>query len=119
MTEWLEALPDAGEQRALDAWAIDTLGIPGADLMERAGSGLTRVCMERAPAGTAAVVCGGGNNGGDGLVAARLMRELGREVNVLMVGDPSRLQGDAKLNYDRLPGPAPEPFTPAALAGAT
>jgi ADP-dependent NAD(P)H-hydrate dehydratase / NAD(P)H-hydrate epimerase len=120
MRHWLEALPDAAQQRALDAWAIDDLGIPGLELMERAGAGLARVCLERAPAGTVAVVCGAGNNGGDGLVAARLMKEQGREVNVLMLADPGALRGDALANYERLaPGVSPVPFSERALSGAT
>jgi hydroxyethylthiazole kinase-like uncharacterized protein yjeF len=118
LPEWLEALPDAAEQRALDAWAIEDRGIPGADLMERAGAGLARVCTERVPDGPVAVVCGRGNNGGDGLVTARLLREQGREVSVLLLADPQELRGDARLNLERLPGAPPEPFTPAGLGAA-
>ena len=63
------------EQRALDEWAIGERGIPGVDLMERAGTGLADLVGELAPAGRIVAVCGKGNNGGDGLVAARLLRD--------------------------------------------
>ena len=86
--------------------------------MERAGEGLARVCAELAPAGRVAVVCGRGNNGGDGLVTARLLRDHGREVAVLMLADRAEIQGDAKLDLERLPGPEPIPFDPEALDGA-
>ena len=68
LPDWLDRLPDASEQRALDEWAIGERGIPGIELMERAGTGLADLVGEVAPAGRVAVVCGKGNNGGDGLV---------------------------------------------------
>jgi NAD(P)H-hydrate epimerase len=64
------------------------------------------------------VVIGKGNNGGDGLVAARLLREDGHEVDVLAVGNPDELQGDAARNLFRLPGEQPRDFTPEALRGS-
>ena len=64
------------------------------------------------------VVCGGGNNGGDGLVAARLLREQGRETSVLLLGDPDQLRGDARTNLERLTGAPPEPFESSRLVGA-
>jgi NAD(P)H-hydrate epimerase len=118
LPDWLEPLPDASEQRALDEWAIKELGIPGLELMERAGSGLAKLVKERAPEGTVAVVCGKGNNGGDGYVAARALREQGRSVRVLTLVDPTELQGDARTNFERLPGPPPEPFAPDSLESA-
>jgi NAD(P)H-hydrate epimerase len=118
MPAWLEPLPDAAEQRALDAWAIGELGIPGVELMERAGTGLAAVVTELISAGRVVVVCGKGNNGGDGLVAARILREQGREVDVLILGAPEEYKGDARANLERLPGAAPQPFTPGALTGA-
>ena len=112
---WLEPIPDAAEQRALDEWAIGERGIPGVELMERAGGGLARLVEERAPAGRVVVVCGKGNNGGDGLVVARVLRSQGREVSVLLTGAADDFRGDALTNLERLPGPAPEPFSEAAL----
>ena len=115
---WLDPLPDAEQQRALDTWAIEQLGIPGLDLMELAGSGLADLAGGLVPAGPMVVVCGKGNNGGDGLVAARVLRQRGRELRVLLLADPGELQGDARVNCERLPGPPPEPFTEAALQHA-
>jgi NAD(P)H-hydrate epimerase len=86
--------------------------------MERAGIGLARVVTSVAKPGPIRIVVGKGNNGGDGLVVARLLREEGREVDVLATGDMSELEGDARANLERLPGPAPEPFDAGRLAGS-
>jgi ADP-dependent NAD(P)H-hydrate dehydratase / NAD(P)H-hydrate epimerase len=115
---WLEPLPDSEQQRALDTWAIEQVGIPGIDLMELAGAGLADLAGGLIPVGPIAVVCGKGNNGGDGLVAARVLRQRGREVRVLLLGDPGELEGDAKTNLDRLPEDGPEPFSEATLRHA-
>src|SRR5207302_274292 len=64
------------------------------------------------------VVCGKGNNGGDGLVCARVLRDQGREVEVLTLGEPEEYQGDARTNLQRLPGAEPRGFAPHRLAGA-
>jgi NAD(P)H-hydrate epimerase len=119
LPDWLEPLPDAAQQRALDEWAITEGKVPGIELMERAGSGLAEVVLERCPTGRLLVVCGKGNNGGDGLVAARLLREWGRDVDVRLLGDAADLHGDALANYERLPGKAPEPFAVEALTDAS
>src|SRR5947209_19243067 len=119
LPDWLEPLPDASQQRALDEWAITEMGIAGLELMERAGTGLAEPVMDLASTGTVAVVCGKGNNGGDGLVCARYLLEYGRDVRVLMLSDPEELQGDALVNARRLPSHATEPFSPAALDGAS
>jgi hydroxyethylthiazole kinase-like uncharacterized protein yjeF len=118
LPDWLDPLPDAREQRALDEWAIGELGIPGVELMERAGIGLADLVAEEAPSGRVVVVCGKGNNGGDGLVAARVLRQRGREVSVLLLGAAEELRGEAKANLERLPGPQPAPFEAGELAGA-
>jgi NAD(P)H-hydrate epimerase len=118
LPDWLDPLPDAGEQRALDEWAIGERGIAGIELMERAGTGLAELTGELAPVGRIAVVCGKGNNGGDGLVAARVLRERGRGVDVLLLGDPGELRGDAAANLARLPGDPPVPFSADGLLGA-
>ena len=112
---WLEPLPDAAQQRATDAWAINDRGIASLELMERAGAGLAEVVRQRAPEGRIVVVAGKGNNGGDGLVVARLLREAGREVDVLLLGAGEELSGDARVNFDRLGEPHPRPFEPGAL----
>jgi ADP-dependent NAD(P)H-hydrate dehydratase / NAD(P)H-hydrate epimerase len=115
---WLQPLPDAAGQRAIDSWAIERRDIPGLTLMERAGAGMAEIVGAQVPDGRIVVVCGGGNNGGDGLVVARLLRDAGRDVTVLLLGDPQGLKGDAAVNLRVLPGPPPEPFAAAALSGA-
>ena len=118
LPDWLEPLPDAAEQRALDEWAIGERGIPGLDLMERAGAGLADLVGELVPAGRIVAVCGNGNNGGDGFVAARLLRDRGREVDVVLLGDVEDLRGDARINAERLPGAPPMALAASALDGA-
>ena len=115
LPEWCLPLPDAATMRAIDRWAIDDEGVPSLDLMERAGTGVARAVEELAPDGPVTVVCGKGNNGGDGLVAARLLREAGREVLVLTIGSPEELVGDARENLLRLPGAPPARFDAGGL----
>jgi ADP-dependent NAD(P)H-hydrate dehydratase / NAD(P)H-hydrate epimerase len=93
--------------RAVDRWAIEERGIGGADLMERAGAGVARAVERLAPDGPVTVVCGKGNNGGDGLVVARLLRDSGREVHVVSTAPSDEFSGDARTNLERLPGSAP------------
>lgn len=89
--------------QACDRAAIEEYRIPGAVLMENAGlqvlDALHEINGGAAPLSTA-VVCGRGNNGGDGFVVARHLHNLGREAVVYLVGDPETLSGDARLNYD-------------------
>src|SRR3954447_13836749 len=119
LPDWLPPLYEAGEMRAVDKWAIEEQGVPSLDLMERAGIGLARITAELAtPGRPIRVVVGKGNNGGDGLVSAGLLGEEGREVDVLITGDPADLKGDARANLDRLPGPGPAPFEAAGLDGS-
>lgn len=94
---FLRALPDAEQQRAIDRWAIEELGMN--DLMERAGAGLAEVVGRVAPAGRVVIACGKGNNGGDGRVAARVLREAWREVRVLEApfDDLEALEGAAVI----------------------
>jgi NAD(P)H-hydrate epimerase len=119
LPDWLEPLPDADEQRALDEWAIEERGIPSLELMERAGTGLADLVDELVVGGEIAVVCGKGNNGGDGYVAARVLRSRGRTVRVLTLAPVEELKGDALENAQRLPGDSPEEFSAGALDGAT
>jgi len=104
---WLTPLPDAKAMRATDRWAIDEQGVPGLDLMERAGAAVVRAVERLVPDGPVTVVCGKGNNGGDGLVVARLLRDAGREVTLVCVAAPEELSGDAARNLERLPGAGP------------
>lgn len=112
---WTQPLLAAERSRAADRWAIEEHGIPSLDLMESASAGLAELVQEVAPSGLVAVVCGAGNNGGDGYACARLLREDWREVRVLAVGEP---RGDAAIQRRRLPGDPPLAFDSAALEGA-
>jgi ADP-dependent NAD(P)H-hydrate dehydratase / NAD(P)H-hydrate epimerase len=107
LPDWCVPLLDAETMQAVDRWAIDERGVPSLDLMERAGAGVARVVEELAPDGPVTVVCGKGNNGGDGLVATRLLRQAGRAVTVLTAAAPEELRGDARENLLRLPGDPP------------
>lgn len=90
------ALYRAAQVRELDRTAIEDYGIPGAELMERAGRVAYRLLRERWPdARRVTVLCGVGNNGGDGFVVARCAQMDGLGVRVLQLGDTQRLQGDA------------------------
>jgi NAD(P)H-hydrate epimerase len=104
---WLLPLLDAETMRGVDSWAIEDRGVASLDLMERAGAGVARALERAWPDGPVTVVCGKGNNGGDGLVVARLLRESGREVRVVCVAPPQELSGDARANLERLPGLGP------------
>ncbi len=115
---WLDPLYDAQEMRALDAWAVEEQGVPALELMERAGIGLARAVVEVARPGPVRILVGKGNNGGDGLVVARLLREEGREVGVIAPAPLDGLAGDAAANLERLPGAPPEPLAPGGLDGS-
>ena len=118
LPDWLDPLYEAAEMRAADEWAIERDGVPSLDLMERAGVGLARLAAVVAEPGPIRIVIGKGNNGGDGLVAARLLRQEGREVDVLGAGALDELRGDPLANLERLPGPPPETFRADALSGS-
>ena len=76
----------------------------GIEMMERAGRAVAEAAGRLAPRGRVLVLAGPGNNGGDGYVVARLLRGQGREVEVLALGDPARLAGDAATARDRWGG---------------
>ncbi len=116
--DWLTPLSDAERSRAADAWAIETLAIPGLQLMEQAAIGVADYVQRYVAAGRVVVVCGGGNNGGDGYAVARLLRGAGREVRVLHAGKLQQLSGDARWQLEGLPGEPPIAFAPELLAGA-
>jgi NAD(P)H-hydrate epimerase len=85
----------------IDAWAIHKLGIPGPVLMENAGRGCVDVLENYFELEDikAFIVCGKGNNGGDGFVVARHLANRGAEVKIALLGNTSDLKGDALLNY--------------------
>ena len=119
MTELLTA----AQMRAIEQAAIESGQVTGLELMERAGQGVVEAIFEEWPEldrrGAnpshspeylgpderdplrAVVLCGPGNNGGDGFVVARLLRGLGWEVGVFLHGDPEKLPSDARVNYER------------------
>ena len=87
------------EVRELDRRATAEAQIPSLELMERAGHGATELVVTRFPAARAVVVvCGTGNNGGDGFVVARKLRAHGKSAQVFLLGDAARLRGDALTN---------------------
>ncbi|HEY7724517.1 MAG TPA: NAD(P)H-hydrate dehydratase [Anaeromyxobacteraceae bacterium] len=88
-------LVGAAEMRAIDEAAIAGLGIPGMELMERAGAAVARAAAELAPRGRVVACCGAGNNGGDGWVAARILWQAGRDVVACALVPREALRGDA------------------------
>lgn len=115
------ALYSAAQLRELDRIASEAVGIPGYTLMTRAGECSWGCLREYWPAARAiAVVCGTGNNGGDGFVVARLALVAGWRVTLLQVGASDRIRGDALLAREAFIAAGGEiaAFTPAALQGA-
>ncbi|MHA1559083.1 MAG: NAD(P)H-hydrate dehydratase [Alphaproteobacteria bacterium] len=94
-------------------------GVSGQSLMERAGAAVTAVAKRLWPGGKIVVLSGPGNNGGDGWIAARLLRDLGFQITVAAAGDRGRLSGDAKRAAEQFDGevlPAePDTFEGAGL----
>ena len=92
--------------RATERTAIESGAVSGLTLMERAGEAVVEALLAEWPAweaspGRAVVLCGPGNNGGDGYVIARLLQRRGWQVRVFALGDPARLPPDARVNHDR------------------
>src|SRR5262245_8899334 len=94
-------LVTAAEMRALDHHTIEGLGVPAELLMELAGAAVAREVEERRRGAPVWVFCGAGNNGGDGLVAARLLQLRGAPVRVVPVGDPAAWRGETAANAAR------------------
>ena len=93
----------AAEMAAVDRRTVEEFGVPVATLMENAGGAVARFCLRRYPAARRVVVlCGKGNNGGDGMVAARVMAGAGVEVAVWLLGRADELKGDAAGALARL-----------------
>ena len=87
----------AAEMREIDRVTIEEYGVAGSVLMERAGAAVAAKAMELFPGKRALVLCGGGNNGGDGLVAAINLRNEGYTVNVIMLAEADKLSQDCSL----------------------
>jgi NAD(P)H-hydrate epimerase len=101
MDAWLSPLYDADGMRALDRWAIEEMGVPSLELMEAAGRAVAEAVGELALDGPVRVICGKGNNAGDGLVAARYLSEAGFEVEALLLWPAEELSRDAAANLER------------------
>ncbi len=101
MEPWLRPLFDADVMRAVDAWAIEEAGASSLELMEAAGRAVAEAVGALAPEGPVRVVCGKGNNAGDGLVAARYLAEAGFDVEALLLWPAAELSGDAAANLER------------------
>jgi hydroxyethylthiazole kinase-like uncharacterized protein yjeF len=114
---WLEPLYDAEGMRAADRWAIEEQGVPSLELMETAGRAVADAAREAARPGPVRVVCGKGNNAGDGLVAARALADTGYEVDALLLWPAGELSPDASANLERYEGPARE-LGPEEVAAA-
>ena len=115
MSHGLELLT-VQQMTTADRTAIDG-GVPGATLMENAGRAVAEAAETRFARGTAVVLCGPGNNGGDGFVAARHLREMGWSVRLGLLGSTDKLQGDA-AHHAQLWDGAVEALSPELLDGA-
>src|SRR6056297_2676285 len=96
----------AAQMRAIEKVAIESGAVTGLELMERAGRGVVEAMFEEWPdlakaPHKAMVLCGPGNNGGDGFVVARLLKDWGWEVEVFFYGEFDKLPPDAKVNFER------------------
>ncbi|HET7122432.1 MAG TPA: NAD(P)H-hydrate dehydratase [Solirubrobacterales bacterium] len=118
MDPWLTPLYDADGMRAVDRWAIEVQGVPSLELMEAAGTAVAEAVARLAPQGPARVVCGKGNNGGDGFVAARVLAGMGFEVETLLLWPGEELSGDAEANFMRVPAELVEGELGPRLAGS-
>ncbi len=114
------AIYSAAQVRALDAWEIQKRGVPSYSLMTRAAEGALQVVRGRwSHAKRIVIVCGGGNNGGDGYVLARLARDAGLQALVLAATPPDQLTGDARRAQEAwiAAGGAAPGFAADALSG--
>ena len=104
-------LYDAASTRELDRVAIEQLGIPGLTLMRRAGQAAYEALRERWPeARRISVLCGTGNNGGDGFVIAGLAAAGDLDVEVIILGERNRISGDAATCFEAIANSAVSVF---------
>ncbi len=98
-------LVKASEMQEMDRLTIEEIGIPGVVLMENAARGASRVFLAHfapPPHSRVLILCGRGNNGGDGYVMARVLSEAGLKVTVLVLAEFSKIAGDALINLQIL-----------------
>jgi ADP-dependent NAD(P)H-hydrate dehydratase / NAD(P)H-hydrate epimerase len=94
----------AAEMRAIDRATSDRFGVPSTTLMGNAGAAVADyVLSHHGEKQRIVVICGKGNNGGDGFVAARRLHEQGKTVQVILLSDPAELRGDAAIMFGTLP----------------
>src|SRR5258708_4181020 len=94
----------SAEMREIDRTTSEQFGVPSLTLMENAGSAVAEFALSAYPsAKTFGVICGKGNNGGDGFVIARKLHDARREVKLLLLSDADQLRGDAATNFAKLP----------------
>jgi hydroxyethylthiazole kinase-like uncharacterized protein yjeF len=95
MEAWLQPLYDAEGIRAVDRWAIEEVGVPSPELMRAAGTALAEAVAGLAPQGPVRILCGKGNNGGDGEIAARHLAGMGFDVETALI-----FSGQAPNDFD-------------------
>jgi ADP-dependent NAD(P)H-hydrate dehydratase / NAD(P)H-hydrate epimerase len=94
----------AAEMREIDRVSSERFGVASLTLMENAGTAVADFVLSQYPsAKRIGVICGKGNNGGDGFVGARKLHGAGKEVQVVLLGEPSELKGDAAEMFSKLP----------------
>lgn len=94
----------AAEMREIDRVTTERFGVPSLTLMENAGSAVADLALSQWPSVRRfGVICGKGNNGGDGFVAARKLQQAGRDAQVVLLAEPSELRGDAAEMFSKLP----------------
>lgn len=95
-------LYSVAEVRRLDTQASSLMGIPPLILMENAGRGLAELLLNKCSFQKILIICGKGNNGGDGFVAARHLANKGHSIEVLLLNPAAAFKGEALLNYEIL-----------------
>src|ERR1700674_3020053 len=94
----------AADMREIDRVTSARFGVPSLTLMENAGTGVAEFVVAQYPlAKRIGVICGKGNNGGDGFVVARKLHQAGKEVRILLLAEHAELRGDAAEMFTDLP----------------
>lgn len=98
----MEYLPGGGQMKAADQYTMQTLGVPSLELMERAAGECVRFFEEAGlDLSHVCIVCGSGNNGGDGFAIGRLLLEKGGKVTLLMAGNRSYCTEETAVQMER------------------